>query len=108
MARRRQQSRGGEQTHRRDAVSVKIPIKNRERGALMITEHGRIEREPGEYDDEKTDARQAQSRMRHAMKQPAKRRAFQRPAHRDPLAIELDRENQRDEEQRCTAEEREW
>ena len=92
MAWRGQQSRRGKQTHRGDAVGVKIPIKNRERGARMITEHGRIERKAREYDDEQTDARQAQS---------------QRPAHCDPLSIELDWENQRDEEQRCTAEERE-
>src|SRR5260370_42203603 len=98
MARRRQQSRGGEQTHCRDAVGVKIPVKNRERGARMIAEHSWIDGEAHEYDDEQSDARQTQSRMRDATKEPAKRCALQSPAHGDPLSIELDWKNQRDEE----------
>ena len=42
----------------------------------------------------------------HAMEKPQQRRAFQRPADGDPLAImvKLDRENQRDEKQRHAAE----
>src|SRR5437899_1758122 len=106
MVRRRQQSCGGEQTHRRDAVGVKIPVKNRERGARMITEHGWIEREAPEYSDEQSDTRQSQSRMRNATKKPAKRCAFQGPSDCDPLSIKLDWENQRNEEQRGAAEER--
>ena len=42
--------------------------------------------------------------MRHALEQPQQRRAFQRPADGDPLAVELHRENQRDEKQRHAAE----
>src|SRR5260370_31747462 len=45
--------------------------------------------------------------MRHAMEEPAERRTFQRPANSDPLAVELDREKQRDEKQRRAAEKRE-
>src|SRR5260370_24629235 len=93
MARRSKQSRGGEQTRRGDAVGVKIPIENRKCGARMITEHGRVEREACEYDDEQSDASQAQSRMRHATKKPAKSGAFQRPADGAPWSVELDREN---------------
>src|SRR4029077_13573768 len=44
--------------------------------------------------------------MRHATKKPAKRCPFQRPAHGDPLSLELDWKNQRDEEQRSASEER--
>src|SRR6266436_2230564 len=106
MARRSEQSRGSEQTHRCDAVGVKVPIKNRERGTRMITEHGRIEGKAHKHKHEQSDASQAQSRMRHATKKPAKRCALQRPAHRDPLAIKLDWENQRNEKQRGAAEER--
>ena len=70
----------------------------------MIFEHGGIEREPDERGDEQADAGQPQTRMRHAMKQPQQRHAFQRPADGDPLPVELDRENQRDEKQRHAAE----
>src|SRR5207247_10057604 len=89
-----------------DALGVKIPSKNRNCGARVKTAHGRIEREAREHGDEQTDAHQAQSRVRHAMKKPAKRCAFQRPTDRDPLAIELGRENQRDEKQGGSAKER--
>ena len=72
----------------------------------MITEHGWIERQPNEYDDEQTNTRQTQPRMWHPKKEPAQRCAFQGPTHCDPLSIELDRENQCDEKQRSAAEER--
>src|SRR5206468_7087198 len=92
---------------RRDAVSVEIPIQNRRRSARMITEHGWIEGEAREYNYEQGDTREPKSSVRNAMKKPAECCAFQRPANRDPLSIELDRENQRDEEKRCATEERE-
>src|SRR5436309_7774348 len=104
MARRREQSCAGEQTHCRDAVGVKIPIKNRECDARMIIEHCRIQGETRKYNDEQNDASEAQSRMWHPTKKPAERCAFQRPAHRDPLAIKFDWENQRNEKQRGAAE----
>src|SRR6516164_480182 len=44
--------------------------------------------------------------MRHAMKKPAERCAFQCPTHCTPLSIELDWENQCNEQQRSAAEER--
>ena len=72
----------------------------------MIAEHSRIERESYKYDQEQSDASQAQSRMRHAMKKPAKRYTFQGPPHGDPLPIKLDRENQRDKKQRGASEQR--
>ncbi len=75
--------------------------------ARMIRQHRRIEREPDERDAQQSDAREPQARMRHAMKQPQQCRAFERPADRDPLAIKLDRENQRDKKQRHAAEPRE-
>ena len=76
-------------------------------GTRMITQYGRIEGKSRKDNYEQNDACEAQSRMRHTMKEPAKRCALQGPAHRDPLSIELDRENQRDEEQRCASKERE-
>ena len=45
--------------------------------------------------------------MRYAMKQPAQRRALQRPTKRDPLPVELDRKNQSNEEQGRAAKKRE-
>src|SRR5437763_16971789 len=107
MAWRREETRCREQTHCRDAVGVKIPIKNWERSARMITQHSRIEGKARKHNHEQNDTCQAQSRMRDATKQPAKRCAFQGPAHCDPLSIKLDRENQRDEEQRCASKQRE-
>ena len=72
--------------------------------ARMVFEHGGIEREPDERGDQQAGAGQPQPGMRHAMEQPEQRRAFQRPADGDPLAVELDRENQGDEEQCHAAE----
>ena len=57
--------------------------------------------------EQQRDSGDAQTGMRHAMKQPAQGRAFQRPTERDPLPIELDRKNQSNEKQRRTAKERE-
>src|SRR5438874_11052599 len=107
MARRREQSCAGEQAHCRDAVGVKIPIKNRECGARMIIEHCRIQAETRKYNDEQTDASETQSGMWHPTKKPAERCAFQRPAYRDPLAIKFDWENQRNEKESGATEERE-
>src|SRR5882724_306177 len=45
--------------------------------------------------------------MWHAAEEPAECRAFQSPTNSDPLSIELDRENQRNEKQRRAAEESE-
>src|SRR5436190_4060538 len=106
MPRRREQLGSSEQTDCRNAVGVKIPVKNRERGARMITEHGWIESEAREHGHEQCNAGQSQSWMRDTMKKPAERCAFQGPANGDPLSIELDRKNQRNEKQRRTAEER--
>src|SRR5438093_12059243 len=103
MAWRREETRCREQTHGRDTVGVKVPIENWERSARMITQHSGIEGKARKHNHEQNDTCQAQSRMRDATKQPAKRCAFQGPAHRDPLSIKLDRENQRDEEQRGTS-----
>src|SRR5216117_1893390 len=99
-------SRAAVNMHAAYPVGVKIPVENREGGARMIAEHSRIERESYKYDQEQSEASQAQSRMRHAMKKPAKRCAFQGPPHRDPLPVKLDRENQRDEKQRGASKQR--
>src|SRR6266436_7819201 len=72
----------------------------------MIAEHGRVQRKARKHHDEQADACETQSRMRHAMEEPAERRTFHRPANSDPLAVELDRENERDEKQRRAAEKR--
>ena len=98
MTRRGEQARGNEQANRRDPVGVKIPVPDRHRRARMITEHRRIERKADEHDAEQNNSSDAQPRMRHTAKQPAKRRAFQRPAQRDPLSIKGDRKDQRDKE----------
>src|SRR5207245_9650107 len=103
MARRREQSRGDEQTHRRNAVGIKIPVQNGERGARMITQHCWIEREAYEHDSEQSDAGQSKSRMWHAAEKPAECCAFQSPTNSDPFSIELDRKDQRNEKQRRAA-----
>src|SRR5260370_28228671 len=73
----------------------------------MIAEHGRVQRKARKHQDEQADACETQSWMRQAMEEPAERCAFQRPANSDPLAVELDWKNQRDEKQRRAAEKRE-
>src|SRR5207249_9846436 len=73
----------------------------------MVIQHGRIEGKSRKDSHEQNETCQAQSRMRDAMKQPAKRCTLQGPPHRDPLSIKLDWENQRDEEQRCASKKRE-
>src|SRR5881227_898409 len=107
MAWRREETRCREQTHCRDTVGVKVPIENWERSARMITQDSGIEGKARKHNHEQNDTCKAQSRMRDATKQPAKRCAFQGPAHRDPLSIKLDWENQGNEEQRCASKERE-
>ena len=97
MTRRRKEFCSDEQTNGRDAVRVKIPVENGRFAARMIRQHRRIEREPDERDAQQSDARESQARMRHAMEKPQQCHAFERPADRDPLAMKLDRENQRDE-----------
>ena len=72
----------------------------------MVTQCGWIECQANEDNDEQTDAKQTQPAMRHTMKEPAERCAFQRPIYRDPLSIELNREDECDEKQRRTAEKR--
>src|SRR5262249_4766639 len=93
MTRRSEQSRGREQARCRDAVGVKVPIKNWERGTRMISQYGRGQGKAHKDNHEQNDACQAQPWMRDAMKEPAKCCALQGPAHRDPLLIELNREN---------------
>src|SRR5205085_10511651 len=88
-------------------VSVQVPIQNRKCSARMITEHGRIKCETREDNGEQSDGGQAKSGVWHAVKEPAERRAFERPGHCDPLSIKLDRENQGDEKECGAAEERE-
>ncbi len=44
--------------------------------------------------------------MGHAVEEPAQGGTFQRPGHRDPLPLELDRKYERDEKQRRPAEPR--
>src|SRR5437764_12583591 len=73
----------------------------------MVIEHCRIQGETRKYNDEQSDTNETQSGMWHPAKKPAERCAFQRPAYRDPLAIKLDWENQRNEKQRGATEERE-
>src|ERR1044071_3080868 len=65
----------------------------------MVTQHGRIKGKAREYNREQNHTGEAQARVRDTTKQPAKNCALQGPTHCDPLSIELDRENQRDEEQ---------
>ena len=69
----------------------------------MIIEDGGIEREPDKRGEQEAGACQAQSGMGHAMEEPEQRGAFHRPADGDPLALELNREYQGDEEQRDAA-----
>src|SRR5438552_19126882 len=71
----------------------------------MVIQHGRIEGKSRKDNHEQDDTCQPQSRMREAMKEPAKRRTLQGPPHRDPLSVKLGWENQCTEEQRCASKE---
>ena len=57
MARRSQKFGPGEKGNGHQAVGVEIPIEDRQRGARMISEHSRIEREADERGDKQTGAR---------------------------------------------------
>ena len=82
-----------------NSVGVEIPIKNRCRGAGVIAEYCGIQRQARKRDNKQSDASEAQTGMRHTMKKPAKGCAFERPRNRNPLPLELDRENERNEKQ---------
>ena len=105
-------ARRGEQTraehHRRsdDAIGVEVPIPDRCAGAAVFGDDPGIERETHEADGEQADTDVAQTGMRDRVEQREQRDAFNRPADGEPLAFELDRENESNEEQRYAAEER--
>ena len=106
IARRREQAGAQEEARDRGAERIEIPVENRA-GARVVGEDGGIEREARESRDEQHDTSRAQPVVRHTVEQPQQRRTLERPGDRDPLAVELDGEDERDEEQRRTAEPRE-
>ena len=69
-----------------------------------IPQDGGIHREPRKGGHEQHHAGGAQAPMRHAVKQPEQRGAFQRPRDREPLTLELDGKDERDKKQRHAAE----
>src|SRR2546423_9387031 len=65
----------------------------------MVFEHSGIQREPDEGKTEQADTDVTKPAIRHEPEQRDNGETFERPTERDPFAIELDRENQRDEKQ---------
>ena len=86
--------RPGQQTDGRDPVGVEIPIPNADRGALVILEYRRIEREPNECGTKEGDRDQAQTAMRNTTEEPEQSQTFQCPSERDPFAMKLEGKNQ--------------
>jgi hypothetical protein len=66
----------------------------------MVTEDRRIYSESHKCNDQQRSSDKTQPGMRYPVEQPAESDAFERPAKGDPLSIELNWKNQRDEKQR--------
>lgn len=99
VAGRGEQTRTDENAEDRETVGVEISVKDRDVAARMIREDSGVEGEPGENDDEKDDAGGAEAGMGDAMEEPEQGGALECPGYGEPLAFELDRENQGDEKQ---------
>src|ERR1035438_6596468 len=91
----------------RHAVGIEVPVEHGRAAANVVFEDRGVERQPDEDDGQQHGAGGAQARMRDAVEEPQERGALERPCHSDPLPVELDREHERDEEQRHAAEPRE-
>ena len=107
LAGRGHQPRPGEKRGGDQAVRVEIPVEDRRGAAGVVFQDGRVERQPGERDDQENRPRGAQARVRHAVEKPEQRRALEPPRDREPLPVELDGEDQGDEKQRHAAAPRE-
>src|SRR5205085_12191859 len=103
VARRPEKPTANEEADDRDAVGVEIPVPDRRGAAGVVFEHSRIYVEPDERQTEQTHTDVTKAAIRHDTKQPDQGEAFERPAERDPFTIELDRKDQRDEEERGRA-----
>src|SRR4051812_8880354 len=69
----------------------------------MIFEDGRVQSEPDEGEAKQANADIPQAAIRDDPEEPDQGETFERPAERDPFAIELNREYQRNEEERRRA-----
>ena len=100
------QIRRREERRRGDEIRVEIPVEDRALARRVIAEERRIERQPHEHRGEQRAAQATQPAVRNAREEPHQRRAFERPADRDPLLVELQRNGHGDERQRGAGHER--
>src|SRR5439155_14548554 len=106
VSRYREQAGTGELTKGNDSVSIQVPVPDGRAGSAIFGDHPWIQGEAREADHQQAKANDAKPRMGHALEEPQQGCALQGPAERDPLALELNWENQRDEKERCPAEQR--
>ena len=68
-----------------------------------MPKHRGVERKPDERQREKQQREDAETRVRQFAEKENEGEAFNRPAQGNPLALELDRQNQTDEGEECRA-----
>ena len=89
-----------------DRVRVEIPVEDPHRAARLVVQDGGVERQPDEHGRQQRHAAIEQPAMRDAPIQPGERRALERPADRDPLVTQLQRDGHGHERERRAGDER--